>query len=312
MFMPARRSQASDNTIALVADSACLNLEGPFPVPTAVTSPLRTTRELCRLGILDRLVSFLKLKGFTAAPHRQIQLYGIHCMYTADAAPSYGSTPMERCVSTTRRARWKMSGPYKYRGMSSRIKANSFRRLSLPYRLCSLSSTSYWQCQPYWLLQQSTDVRLPKQLQALGLPESTTTGSSQLFLLRYALPLAQRPNTHTASAASFAFDGDDDLVNLIANIASIRSVEPDTTVYASAPVINQRALVEQSPAEYGLVRISRRTTGGSTYTYDESAGAGSTVYVIDTGVNTAHEDFGGRAVVGASFVLLEPKTDLNG
>ncbi|EGP86979.1 subtilisin-like protease, partial [Zymoseptoria tritici IPO323] len=71
-------------------------------------------------------------------------------------------------------------------------------------------------------------------------------------------------------------------------------------------------LVEQSPAEYGLVRISRRTTGGSTYTYDESAGAGSTVYVIDTGVNTAHEDFGGRAVVGASFVLLEPKTDLNG
>lgn len=120
---------------------------------------------------------------------------------------------------------------------------------------------------------------------------------------------------HTYSIGSFkgfAFDGDDSLVDLIANIASINSIEPDTRVYASAPVVNQRALVQQTPAEYGLVRISRRTTGGSSYTYDDSAGAGSTVYVIDTGVNIQHEEFGGRASHGRSFVLLEPNTDLNG
>ncbi|KJX93291.1 hypothetical protein TI39_contig4340g00001 [Zymoseptoria brevis] len=136
--------------------------------------------------------------------------------------------------------------------------------------------------------------------------------SAVLAAVRTASGAEAKHSYSIGSFKGFAFDGDDELVSLIANLASIHSIEPDTKVHASAPIINQRALVEQSPAEYGLVRISRRTTGGSTSTYDDSAGAGSTVYVIDTGVNTAHEDFGGRAVVGASFVLLEPKADFNG
>jgi subtilisin family serine protease len=113
------------------------------------------------------------------------------------------------------------------------------------------------------------------------------------------------------SFRGFAFDADDALVGLIANIAQVATIERDTTVSISAPV-TQRALVEQTPAEYGLVRISRRAPGGSSYTYDDSAGAGSTVYVIDTGVNIRHEEFQGRASHGGNFALLEPDGDFNG
>lgn len=126
-----------------------------------------------------------------------------------------------------------------------------------------------------------------------------------------ALGVNAKHNYNFGSFRGFAFDADDGLVDLIANIAQVASIEPDTRVSISAPV-SQRALVGQTPAEYGLVRISRRTTGGSTYTYDDSAGAGTTAYVIDTGVNIAHEEFEGRASHGGNFVLLEPNGDFNG
>jgi cerevisin len=39
-----------------------------------------------------------------------------------------------------------------------------------------------------------------------------------------------------------------------------------------------------------------------TYTYDDSAGSGVDIYIVDTGVLTTHNQFGGRARWGASFV----------
>lgn len=36
--------------------------------------------------------------------------------------------------------------------------------------------------------------------------------------------------------------------------------------------------------------------------YDESAGEGTCVYVIDTGIQTTHNDFGGRATFLQNFV----------
>ncbi|MZD09102.1 S8 family serine peptidase, partial [Streptomyces sp. SID5785] len=42
------------------------------------------------------------------------------------------------------------------------------------------------------------------------------------------------------------------------------------------------------------------------YTWPRTAGAGVTVYVIDTGVRTSHRDFGGRASSGWDFVDDDP------
>jgi len=65
----------------------------------------------------------------------------------------------------------------------------------------------------------------------------------------------------------------------------------------------------QTDAPWGLARISQDaklanqdpTALTFTYTYDASAGAGVDIYVVDTGVFTAHTQFGGRARWGATF-----------
>ncbi|RYP45580.1 hypothetical protein DL768_008095 [Monosporascus sp. mg162] len=61
---------------------------------------------------------------------------------------------------------------------------------------------------------------------------------------------------------------------------------------------NKRALVTQEDAIWGLASISHRTNGSSQYIYDDSAGAGTYAYVIDSGVRVSHNEFGGRASMG--------------
>lgn len=57
----------------------------------------------------------------------------------------------------------------------------------------------------------------------------------------------------------------------------------------------------QQNAPWGLARISSQSPGGSTYTFDESAGEGTCAYVVDTGIDTDHPDFDGRAEFLANF-----------
>lgn len=62
------------------------------------------------------------------------------------------------------------------------------------------------------------------------------------------------------------------------------------------------SLVTQQDSTWGLSRISTRKPGGDTYVYDRSAGKDTYIYVIDTGIYTEHEEFGGRATLGRSFI----------
>ncbi|PPQ67557.1 hypothetical protein CVT24_002837 [Panaeolus cyanescens] len=69
------------------------------------------------------------------------------------------------------------------------------------------------------------------------------------------------------------------------------------------------AFATQTNAPWGLQRISQRARLSSTsttaltytYSYDDSAGRGVDIYIVDTGIYTSHSDFGGRARWGASF-----------
>lgn len=60
---------------------------------------------------------------------------------------------------------------------------------------------------------------------------------------------------------------------------------------------------QKNPPSWGLDRIDQADLPlDRSYTWPESAGAGVTVYVIDTGIRISHKDFGGRASYGWDFV----------
>ncbi|WP_031110134.1 S8 family peptidase [Streptomyces sp. NRRL S-146] len=60
---------------------------------------------------------------------------------------------------------------------------------------------------------------------------------------------------------------------------------------------------QRNPPSWGLDRVDQlRPPLDRSYSWPRSAGAGVTVYVIDTGVRTTHEDFAGRASHGWDFV----------
>lgn len=74
----------------------------------------------------------------------------------------------------------------------------------------------------------------------------------------------------------FSINNVPDLLSLVANIASIESIEPNSIVRASALV------TQNNVPSYGLARISHRRPGATSYIYDSSAGAGTFSYIIDT------------------------------
>ncbi|KAL6825142.1 subtilisin-like protein [Trichoderma camerunense] len=86
---------------------------------------------------------------------------------------------------------------------------------------------------------------------------------------------------------------------------------PDVEYIEQDAVVKINAYVSQTGAPWGLGRISHKARGSTTYVYDDSAGAGTCSYIIDTGVDATHPDFEGRATFLKTFVSGQ-NTDGNG
>lgn len=89
----------------------------------------------------------------------------------------------------------------------------------------------------------------------------------------------------------------------------VKFVEQDSYVHANA------ASVEKG-APWGLARISHRQpltlSSFNQYLYDDESGKGVTAYVIDTGINVHHNEFGGRAKWGKTIPENDEDADGNG
>ncbi|XWW98195.1 hypothetical protein V2A60_006192 [Cordyceps javanica] len=68
--------------------------------------------------------------------------------------------------------------------------------------------------------------------------------------------------------------------------------------------------VTQGDSTWGLARISHRSKGNGSYTYDSTAGQGVCAYVTDSGVDERHPEFEGRAHQIKSFISNSNVDDL--
>jgi len=85
---------------------------------------------------------------------------------------------------------------------------------------------------------------------------------------------------------------------------AVAFVQPD--------VVHRASDTQTNPPSYGLDRIDQRNRPLSgTYTYASTA-SGVHAYVIDTGIRTTHQDFGGRAASGFDAVDGGAADDCNG
>ncbi|WP_299531393.1 S8 family peptidase [uncultured Streptomyces sp.] len=100
--------------------------------------------------------------------------------------------------------------------------------------------------------------------------------------------------TYTSALNGYAASLSDTQARRLAADPAVASVEQDQKVHSTAT---------QSNAPWGLDRIDQTNLPLSgTYTYPDSGGGSTTVYVLDTGVRITHQEISGRASYGYDFV----------
>ncbi|KAJ1944412.1 proteinase B, partial [Linderina macrospora] len=129
---------------------------------------------------------------------------------------------------------------------------------------------------------------------------------------------ARSPLNHEANKISHVYEDaivgysgrfQPEILERIRKSPDVAYVEKDSMVYASD-------IEHQTNAPWGLSRISHREqlTFGTygKYDYEDKAGEGVTVYVVDTGINIDHVDLEGRARWGKTVPLNDIDKDGNG
>ncbi|MDX3071788.1 S8 family peptidase [Streptomyces sp. MI02-7b] len=104
--------------------------------------------------------------------------------------------------------------------------------------------------------------------------------------------------TFTSALLGFAARLTDRQVSELRTVPGVRAVEQDAVVTVPRP---QAVAAASDEVSWGLARINHREAGAAGFSV-RATGADVTSYIIDTGIDFAHEEFGGRAVPGYDVV----------
>lgn len=104
----------------------------------------------------------------------------------------------------------------------------------------------------------------------------------------------------------------DSLLSQVLNMPNIDYVEESQVYRINRPVFDDSSCSLQTNAGWNLNRASERALNlDGRFIYHTGQGQGVTAYIIDTGIYTAHVDFGGRATWGTNTADKD-NTDGNG
>ncbi len=150
----------------------------------------------------------------------------------------------------------------------------------------------------------------------LGSQPAAATGSSgDRYIVRLAAPsnaaslAAERTDATAAVTAAGGTVGAELTTVLQGYVVTLPSDQAATELLADPSVLSvtrdQRVTIDQTqvtPPSWGLDRIDQVGLPlSSSYSY-ANTGSGVRAYIIDTGINPSHVDFGGRVVAGTNFV----------
>ncbi|KAI8844892.1 peptidase S8/S53 domain-containing protein [Chytridium lagenaria] len=102
----------------------------------------------------------------------------------------------------------------------------------------------------------------------------------------------------------------EDIARVLENLPEVAFVEQDSYVSIigwapvprTSPTPAPQNPTQPNPPNWGLRRISKRELPlPSGYTYNSAAGANVDVYIIDSGVEVSHPEFGGRALASNTY-----------
>ncbi|KAH7390195.1 serine protease 2 [Cadophora sp. MPI-SDFR-AT-0126] len=121
-------------------------------------------------------------------------------------------------------------------------------------------------------------------------------------------------HTYNIAGSFLGYSGhfDDEVIEQVRRHPDVEYVEKDSVVHTLGDTEGET----EKNAPWGLARISHRQSLGfsdfNKYLYAADAGEGVDVYVIDTGTNTEHVDFEGRAHWGKTIPANDADEDGNG
>ncbi|KAI1424877.1 peptidase S8/S53 domain-containing protein [Xylaria sp. FL1777] len=103
---------------------------------------------------------------------------------------------------------------------------------------------------------------------------------------------------------AYAVEMDEATLAKIKASPQVAEVEQDQVwhLFDEVHEVSERSLVTQTGSTWGLGTISHKSSGSTSYVYDNSAGAGTFAYIVDTGLLTTHNQFGGRGSYGYNAV----------